>query len=125
MKNEYTVSKDKVYIEMTQGKVAVIDKGDMGLVGSFRWCPNPDRKKYRVMTNIVKENNKRGKLYIHQLLMNPPKGMVVDHIDGDPLNNVRSNLRICTLHQNSMNRLSRPNSTSDYLGVSWKKKNKK
>lgn len=59
-----------------------------------------------------KENGKRrGKgvrdpskvFYLHREIMKPSKGMEVDHINGDKLDNRRSNLRICTRHQNNMN----------------------
>ena len=44
-------------------------------------------------------NNKK----LHRIIMNCPDDMVVDHIDHNPFNNMRSNLRICTYHQNQMN----------------------
>lgn len=46
----------------------------------------------------------------------PPKGVVVDHIDGDHLNNRRENLRICTQRENLLNRGSN-RGTSKYVGV--------
>lgn len=61
---------------------------------------------------------------MHVVIMKPPTGLVVDHADNDGLNNLRSNLRICTRSQNSANRIS-VGGSSIYLGVSYYKKNKK
>jgi hypothetical protein len=56
-----------------------------------------------------------GKLdHLHRIIMNPPKGMHVDHINGDPLDNRRSNLRIVTRSQNLLNRRKEPHSKSGY-----------
>lgn len=41
---------------------------------------------------------------IHRYLLDPPADMVVDHINGDPLDNRRSNLRVCTVAENNRNR---------------------
>lgn len=56
---------------------------------------------------------------LHRWLMNAPDDMVVDHIDRNPLNNQKSNLRIVTQAQNGMNRGGAKNSSSKYKGVAW------
>lgn len=59
----------------------------------------------------------RGK-YLHNVIM----GVVgIDHIDGDVLNNQRSNLREATDQQNQMNRGPQKNNTSGLKGVNWYK----
>lgn len=60
----------------------------------------------------------KGKL-IHRLILNAPEHLEVDHIDGNRLNNQRSNLRLATSSQNKMNRGPRKDNTSGYKGVSW------
>ncbi len=58
--------------------------------------------------------------------MNPPKGMVVDHINCDGLDNRRANLRLATRQQNKCNtRPSSTGATSKYKGVFWGKDRKK
>tara|TARA_R110001583_G_scaffold85211_1_gene223341 strand:- start:1103 stop:1750 length:648 start_codon:yes stop_codon:yes gene_type:complete len=58
-----------------------------------------------------------GALMMHQFIMNSPKGMCVDHINHDGLDNRRENLRICTYSQNSQNKRRRVDSRSGYKGV--------
>lgn len=45
----------------------------------------------------------KGKLYLHRYIMNAQKGLVVDHIDRDSLNNTKENLRICYHRDNCRN----------------------
>ena len=54
---------------------------------------------------------------MHRLIMGNPKGMCVDHINGDTLDNRKENLRICTMSQNSMNKKLRNDSESGFKGV--------
>lgn len=50
---------------------------------------------------------RRGCVLMHRLIMCPPPGMVVDHVNGDPLDNRRGNLRVCTSQQNNRNAAGR------------------
>jgi len=59
---------------------------------------------------------------LHRFLIQPQKGLVVDHIDCNPLNNCKANLRQCTSSQNCANVRKRKNK---YKGVSLNKKNQK
>jgi hypothetical protein len=58
-----------------------------------------------------------GCIMMHKFIMNAPKGMCVDHINHNGLDNRRENLRICTYSQNSQNKRRRVDSRSGYKGV--------
>lgn len=109
-------------IKLTQGYVALVDDADYDYINQFKWCVYIDRKKnlyYAIGSKKV--NGVRKSIRMHREIMQPPKNMVVDHINGDGLDNRRINLRICTVQQNACNRTSNRDSTSKYLGVSWYK----
>jgi hypothetical protein len=53
--------------------------------------------------------------------MGSPIGMQIDHRDTNGLNNQKTNLRICTVAQNQMNKRKSPNKSSQYKGVFWHK----
>jgi hypothetical protein len=59
--------------------------------------------------------------YMHRELMRLGYGdkRVVDHINGDKLDNRLENLRVLTLGENGQNKPSFKNSTSQHRGVSW------
>ena len=54
---------------------------------------------------------------LHRLVVSCPSNKVIDHIDGDPLNNTQSNLRICTQAENSKNQKIKTRNTTGYKGV--------
>lgn len=115
--NEYCIEGDKVYIKLTQGKEAIIDLADLSLVAPYRWYAQKGRYTFYAYS---KSNSKyKNKLtMLHTLILNTPKDMETDHIDGNGLNNSRSNLRIVTTAQNARNR-RKPVSgkVSQYKGV--------
>lgn len=60
--------------------------------------------------------------FLHRLIMSCPEGMVVDHINGDTLDNRRSNLRVCTRKQNQYNQKKHKGRRhSQYKGVTFRK----
>jgi hypothetical protein len=63
-------------------------------------------------------NGHRREVYMHRLIMLPPYGSVVDHVDGNRLNNCRANLRVCSPQQNLRYRRCFANNESGYKGVS-------
>ena len=64
--------------------------------------------------------------YLHRLIMEESDPLIfIDHIDGNPMNNVRSNLRRSNSTTNSQNRSKCKNTTSKYIGVSFEKSKKK
>ena len=89
-----------------------IDDEDYLLVSSRAWW-------YQRNGYIVTEISQRTVL-LHRLLMNTPEGFETDHINGNKLDNRKSNLRICTRSQNQHNQKPRTGS-SKYKGVCWYK----
>jgi len=70
-------------------------------------------------------DGKRVKRLLHRLILKAEKGEIVDHINGDKLDNRRDNLRKVTCSQNNANRRIQKNNTSGYPGVTWCISNKK
>jgi hypothetical protein len=115
--NRYNQNKDG-YVECItkKGEVIKVDKEDVEILKPHNWAI--------VNNGYAITYIKRKLLPMQNFIMNPPKGFVVDHINRDKLDNRKSNLRIATLQQNSMNRRKHnPNSLSKYKGVA-KDKNK-
>lgn len=100
-------------IKLTQGKVALVDDSDYEWLSKHKWfC------QHGYAARNVRLNGARSTKRMHQLIMNPPLGMVVDHIDQNKLNNQRSNLRLCVPRQNFRNKSKQANgNTSKYKGV--------
>ena len=59
---------------------------------------------------------------MHRIITKCPKGKVVDHINGDTLDNRKCNLRICTKLQNQYNQKKHKGKRhSKYKGVTFRK----
>jgi hypothetical protein len=108
-------------IELTKGKFATVDDIDYPRVSQFKWTL--DSNGYAVRKATIGPKSTR-KILLHRFITGAPKGFDVDHKDGDPLNNTRANLRVCTRAQNSMNRGPMPGSSSQYKGVTFHKRDR-
>lgn len=113
-------------IKLTQEQQTVIDDEDFILLKKYRWYSryDPRLKGFYAVSHTPMVNKVNKTVLMHRVIMNAPKGKQVDHIDGDTLNNRKSNLRICTSQQNHFNSKSKSGS-SIYKGVSWHKSQNK
>lgn len=96
------------------GAVVMVDDEDFEYLNQFSWHGH----KHHAGKLYVKRKLKNGKHGImHREIMKAEKGQIVDHIDRNPLNNQKSNLRFCDYSQNCKNRSPWKNGTSKYMGV--------
>jgi hypothetical protein len=102
-----------------KGEEVYVDDMDYELLKDYVWYSH---KGY--CTCYLFKRNEGSHIKMHRLIMGNPKGKIVDHIDNNPLNNQRSNLRLVNSSQNAQNRRKnkKGESTSIYKGVGFSKK---
>jgi hypothetical protein len=111
-------------IQLTKGYVALVDDEDYEWLSKYKWGVSVSKYGYIRAKKGKTKSCKYQKMHRMILGITDPT-IFVDHIDRNPLNNCRSNLRIATKGQNNMNVNSRKNSTSKFVGVHWDKARKR
>jgi len=102
------------YIPLTRGLHAIVDAADYPALNRYRWHAQPSTCG---RTFYARRNTRHSSIFMHRMIMRPPKGMVVDHINGNGLDNRCCNLRICTAKENSRNGPKRAGAKSRFIGV--------
>lgn len=110
-------------IQLTQGKVALVDDADLIYLNQWKWYASKVKNVYYAKRNSY-ENGVNKNIKMHRQILNilDAKGIEGEHKDGNGLNNQRSNLRIATRSQNNANIPSRDKSSSKYKGVTYCKR---
>lgn len=104
-------------IELTQGKVAIVDDEDYEWLNQWKWCYHKSYNGgYAERTDY--KNGVQKTIKMHREIMNATKGQQIDHKNLNRLDNTKENLRICNIQENSFNRKSK-GVTSKYKGVSY------
>jgi len=95
----------------------IIDDGDYKLISEYKWHANiNDYKTYAYAYNPGTPTT----IYMHRLIMDATNGQMIDHINGNGLDNRKENLRLCTNSQNQANRGANKNSQSGLKGLRFR-----
>ena len=99
-------------IPLTRGHYAYVDAADYEWLSRWSW---------NSANGYAARNDKGRTIYMHREIMQPPRGMVVDHQDGNKANNCRFNLRVCTPQENRFNVPRQRRGRSGFKGVHYDK----
>ena len=103
-------------IPLTDGYEALVDDADYDFLMQWTWHATAARGQIRAT------RRERGhRILMHRAIMNCADHLEVDHINGNPLDNQRDNLRLATHQQNMWNRQKHKIFTSRFKGVYWSK----
>lgn len=118
--NDYVVSDGVAYFNLYNQKnekiaTFIIDVCDIQKVKYHKWRLSHGH----VVTGLPSKGQQRD---LSHVVLDIPKddSVVVDHINGDTLDNTRCNLRICSQGENVLNKRFMSNNTSGFIGVSYK-----
>lgn len=113
-------------ISLTQENMAIVDDANFAELNKYKWRTLETAQGVYAARKIT-INHKEITVLMHREIMGLKYGdkRQVDHINHNPLDNRKCNLRICTHAENGRNRKIQTGTTSKYKGVSWHKPNKK
>lgn len=105
-------------IDLGHGHVAIVnsDTFERMKLGRFVWRPQIHKRSGKVYAQALK-----CPVSLHRAIMLARPGQIVDHINGDPLDNRDSNLRFCTSQENRANSRKDRDNHSGFKGVTWAK----
>jgi len=102
-------------ITVSDGSIVLVDDEDYEKLSKWKW--RITKTGYVRRTGRVE--GKSVPVYIHREIMLASKGIQVDHINGNKLDNRKENLRLATRFENQRNVGKRSNNKSGYKGVRW------
>src|ERR1700724_898569 len=102
-------------IRLTQGKTVLVDDEDFKYLSRWRWHAAYHGGGFYARRSYVGSDGKTKKVHMSRFILDAPKGMHVDHKNGNTLDNRKENLRIVTVAENNRNR--KPYCKSGFKGV--------
>jgi hypothetical protein len=104
-------------IQLSRGKVAIVDGADFEWLSQWKWRAHPNKRlDHHCPIKWYARCAANG--YLHRFIMGAPQDFQVDHLNGDSLDNRRQNLRLCSHAQNMQNRRF-PAGVAGFRGVRW------
>ena len=119
------VEGDVAYVTLTKGYEAIIDADDVPMASQFNWQALVFAHTVYAQRCTARDiDGKQTSILLHRAIMDAQKGVEVDHICGNGLDNRRANLRFATRSENMCNARMRLKNKSGYKGVFWHKGNR-
>jgi hypothetical protein len=115
MQNADTTSGEQCGRLAVGGKEVLFDAADANLIAGRAWYLSTTG---HVLTASRWPDGRRRTVGMHRIILGDPPYPAIDHINRNPLDNRRANLRACSHSENNMNRPTAKNKTSRYRGVS-------
>ena len=111
-------------VPLTRGLFAKVDDADYPDVAQFTWHAFVGHGGLIYARRTISRPGVRvpGSEAMHRRILAAPKGIGVDHVNHDTLDNRRANLRLATQAQNVRNSRKRSDNRSGFKGVSWSTK---
>ena len=91
------------YVVGPDGTRATIDAEDVWVVDGRNWDIQPGAQRYFKRLHVNPTTGRRRIIFMHRLIMRAPPGAIVDHINRNPLDNRKANLRFVTARENYEN----------------------
>lgn len=104
-------------IQLPHNKFTLVDDSDYEWLNQWKWHVQPSINTEYVVRTEWLTNKKCICIRMHRLIMDASIKELIDHKDGNGLNNQRNNLRKADSTKNGANRRTAKNSSSKYLGV--------
>ncbi len=116
--------KPETVIELGRDYRAIVDSDTFERLrlGDYRWRPQVHKRAGKVYAQAHCAGQT---FYLHRVVAGAIKGQMVDHKDGDGLNNRGSNLRLATPGQNSANQAKHKKNTTGFKGLFWSPSSRK
>jgi hypothetical protein len=114
-------------IRLNIGKYARVDPPRFHEISKYTWFAKKDSHyatTYKAV-RLTPHGSFNCLIYMHRQILNAPKGRIIDHKDGNGLNNTSDNLRFATKSQNGCNKQGRRNTSSKYKGIAWNRRTKR
>ena len=110
-------------IILSKGEVALVDDEDYEFLNQWKWYCNVHGNLKYAVRKVNNGDNTWTRYLMHRVIIECPKDLYTDHINGNGLDNRRCNLRQATKRENTLNRKPRSTNASGKTGVkksTWK-----
>lgn len=110
-------------VPLTRGMEAIVDLADLPAVAPFNWAALCTKTGHGYAQRSTTIDGKSTHILMHRAIMGAPAGMVIDHLNGNGLDNRRANLRVCSHNDNMKNQVVHRINRLGLKGV-WEAKGK-